>query len=188
MYIMYTPCTRKSLLNIGPISNRTVSIRLQSSRNCSTPTYCQSTTFGPLAFCVCPCFLRQKIKKDFASPQLRFLDAIFMRQVSGRCRHHRLLKTAHDFARLRTTTHNYAQWSIFIVLSIKLIFMVLGISHSRVLAQRLTGCCSASYHYDSTDRQCKQSDLVCRLLLRLSKLTPPLPLHVVLFYNIVWQI
>ena len=33
------------------------------------------------------CFLRQKIKKNFASPQLRFLDEIFMRQLSRRCRH-----------------------------------------------------------------------------------------------------
>ena len=49
------------------------------------------------------CFLRQKIKKNFASPQLRFLDVIFF---SRRCHHRRLLKTAHDFARLRTTKHN----------------------------------------------------------------------------------
>ena len=33
------------------------------------------------------CFLRQKIKKNFASPQLRFLDPIFMRQLSSMCRH-----------------------------------------------------------------------------------------------------
>ena len=52
------------------------------------------------------CFLRQTIKKNFALPQLRFLDAIFMRQFSRRCRHRRLIKTAHDFARLRTTKHN----------------------------------------------------------------------------------
>ena len=52
------------------------------------------------------CSLRQKIKNNFASSQLRFLDDIFMRQFSGRCRHRRLLKTAHDFTRLRTTTHN----------------------------------------------------------------------------------
>ena len=54
------------------------------------------------------CFLRQKIKKNFASPQLRFLDAIFMRQFSRRCRHRRLLKTAHDFARLRTMLDFYS--------------------------------------------------------------------------------
>ena len=44
----------------------------------------------------------------------------------------------HDLERLRTTMVN------FIVLSIKLVFMILGVSYSRVLAQRPTGCCSAS--------------------------------------------
>ena len=29
--------------------------------NCSTPTSCQSATFGPLAFCVFPVLLRQQI-------------------------------------------------------------------------------------------------------------------------------
>ena len=45
----------------------------------------------------------------------------------------------HDLERLRTTMVD------FIVLSIKLVFMVLGVSYSRVLAQRPTGCCSASF-------------------------------------------
>ena len=47
------------------------------------------------------------------------------------------------------TTHDYAQLSTmvdFIVLPIKLVVMVLGVSYSRVLAQRPTGCCSASYY------------------------------------------
>ena len=35
----------------------------------------------------------------------------------------------------------------FIVLSIQLVFSVLGVSYSRVLAQRPTGCCSASIQY-----------------------------------------
>ena len=74
--------------------------------NFTTPTCCLSATFGPLAFCVCPLFLRQKIKKNFPSPHLRYLDAIFMRRSSRRCRHRRLLRTAHDFARLRTTKNN----------------------------------------------------------------------------------
>ena len=52
------------------------------------------------------CFIRPKIKNKFATPQLRFLDAIFMRQFSRRCRHRRLLKTTHDYARLCTTKHN----------------------------------------------------------------------------------
>ena len=44
----------------------------------------------------------------------------------------------HDLERLRTTMVD------FIVLSIKLVFMVLDVSYSRVLAQRPTGYCSAS--------------------------------------------
>ena len=44
----------------------------------------------------------------------------------------------HDLERLRTTMVD------FIVVSIQLVFMVLGVSYSRVLAQRPTGCCSAS--------------------------------------------
>ena len=52
-----------------------------------------------------------------------------------------------NYTQLRATSHDYAQLSTvvaFIVLSIKLVFMVLGVSYSRVLAQRPTGCCSAS--------------------------------------------
>ena len=75
--------------------------------NFSTPSCCLSATFRPLAFCVCPLFYTTKNKKkNFATPQLGFLDAIFMRQFSRRCRHRRLLKTANDFARLRTTKRN----------------------------------------------------------------------------------
>ena len=100
--------------------------------NLSTLTYCQSATFGPLAFCVCPLFFTTKIIINFTT----FCYAVFT--LIARWRHHRLLKPAHD---------NPAQLSTmfdFIVLSIKLVFMVLGVSYSRVLAQRPTGCCSAS--------------------------------------------
>ena len=72
----------------------------------STPTYCQSATFGPLAFCVCSLFFTTLNQKEFRIATVAILDAIFMRQFSRRCRHRRLLKTAHDFARLRTTKHN----------------------------------------------------------------------------------
>ena len=44
-----------------------------------------------------------------------------------------------NYAQLRTTSHDYTQLSTmvdFIVLSIKLVFMVLGVSYSQVLAQR----------------------------------------------------
>ena len=44
----------------------------------------------------------------------------------------------HDLERLRTTMVD------FLVVSIKLVVMVLGVSYSRVLAQRPTGYCSAS--------------------------------------------
>ena len=72
------------------------------------------------------CFLRQKIKKNFASPQLRFLDAIFMREFHRRCRHRYTVvatltarcRNGKNYVQLRTTAptaHNYAncaQWSI----------------------------------------------------------------------------
>ena len=51
-----------------------------------------------------------------------------MRQFSRRCRHRRLLKSAHDIARLSIMVD-------FIVVSITLVFMVLGVSYSRVAAQ-----------------------------------------------------
>ena len=95
-------CPKKSVLKIGPISTRTVSIRHQSSREFF---YAYILPVRSL-FAFVLCFLRHKIKKNFASPQLRCLDAIFLWQFSRRCRHRRLLKTAHDFARLRTTKHN----------------------------------------------------------------------------------
>ena len=101
---------RKYVLTIGPISTRTVSIRLQSSR---TFFYADilpvrdlwNARFLRLSFVL----YDNKSKKNFASPQLRFLDEIFMHQFSGRCRHRRLLKlrtTSHDYARLRITKHN----------------------------------------------------------------------------------
>ena len=141
--LLYQPCTRTSVLQIGPISTRTVSIRLQSSRNIFYAYILPvrdlwTARFLHLSFVL----YDKKIKNNFASPQLRFLDAIFMRQFSGRCRNRRLLKTAHDHAQLRTTKHNGRFYSF-----INKVFMVLGGSYSRFLAQRPTGCCSASYYY-----------------------------------------
>ena len=69
------------------------------------------------------CFLQQKIAT--------FCYVVFW--LIARWRHRRLLKTAHNYAQLRTMVD-------FIVLSIKLVFMVLGVSYSR----GPTGCCSAS--------------------------------------------
>ena len=101
----------------------------------STPTYCQSVTFGPLAFCVCPLFFTTKNQKEFriaTVPIFRCdLYAAVFPQMSPP-------PPTKNCARLRTTTNDYAQLSTmvdFIVLSIKLVFMVLGVSYSRVAAQ-----------------------------------------------------
>ena len=71
--------------------------------------------------------------------------------------------------RLRTTAHDYAQLSTmvdFMVLSIKLVFMVLGVSYSRVLSQRLMGCCSASYYYVAKSVFCLPGNTwVCKTIL-----------------------
>ena len=78
---------------------------------------------------------------NFASPhvQLRFLDAIFIRQFSRRYRHRRLLKlrtTSHDYARLRTAKHNGRLYSFINKISFhgSGLFIFTG----------PTGCCSAS--------------------------------------------
>ena len=42
----------------------------------------------------------------------------FTLQLSYRCRHRRLLKTTHNWAQLRTTAHNYAQWSFYSFINI----------------------------------------------------------------------
>ena len=110
----------------------------------STPTCCLSATFGPLAFCVCPLFLRQTNQKEFSIATFAIFRCDLYAEVFPQMSPPPPTKNC---ARLRTTTHDYAQLRImvdFIVLSIKLVFMVLGVSYSRVLAQRPTGCCSAS--------------------------------------------
>ena len=103
--------------------------------NLSTYRYCQSATFGSLTFCVCSLFFTILNKKEFRIATVAMftpdLNAGVVPQMSP---------PAHDLERLRTTMVD------FIVLSIKLVFMVLGVSYSRVLAQRPTGCCSASMY------------------------------------------
>ena len=103
--------------------------------NFSTYRYCQSAPFGLLAFCVCALFFMILNKKEFRIATVEMftsdLNAGVVPQMSP---------PPHDLERLRTTMVD------FIVLSIKLVFMVLGVSYSRVLAQRPTGCCSASFH------------------------------------------
>ena len=92
--------------------------------NLSTPTYCQSATCGPLAVCVCPLFFTTKNKKEFRIAIVAIyrcdLYAAGFPQMSPPP------TTKKNCARLRTTI--YAQLSKmvdFIVLSIKLVFMVL---------------------------------------------------------------
>ena len=103
--------------------------------NCSTYRYCQSATFGPLAFCVCSLFFMILNQKEFriATSVAMFtsdLNAGVVPQMSP---------PPHDLERLRTTMVD------FIVLSIKLVFMVLGVSYSRVLAH-----CSVYINYAAT--------------------------------------
>ena len=91
----------------------------------STYRYCQSATFGPLPFCICSLFFTISNQKEFriATSVAMFtsdLNAGVVPQMSP---------PPHDLERLRTTMVD------FIVLSIKLVFMVLGVSYSRVLAQ-----------------------------------------------------
>ena len=92
--------------------------------NVSTYRYCQAATFGPLAFCVCSLFFTILNQKEFriATSVAMFksdLNAGVVPQMSP---------PPQDIERLRTTMVD------FIVLSITLVFMVLGVSYSRVLA------------------------------------------------------
>ena len=97
-----------------------------------TYRYSQTATFGPLPFCVCSLFFTILNQKEFriATSVAMFtsdLNAGVVPQMSP---------PPHDLERLRTTMVD------FIVLSIKLVFMFLGISYSRVLAQysRVLAC------------------------------------------------
>ena len=147
-------CPHKSVLKIGQISTRTVSIRHQSSRKLLYAYILPVRDLWTARFLgLYYVFYDKKSKKNRIATVAIFrcdLYAAVFPQMSlppatKNCP--RLRTTTHDYTRLRTTTHNYAQLSTmvdFIVLSIKLVFMVLGVSYSRVLAQPPTGCCSAS--------------------------------------------
>ena len=71
--------------------------------NFSTPTYCQSATFGPLAFCVCPLFFMTKNQKEFRIATVAIfrcdLYAAVFPQMSPP-------PPTKNCARLRTTKHN----------------------------------------------------------------------------------
>ena len=109
--------------------------------NFSTYRYCQSATFGPLAFCVCSLFFYDIKSKRILN---RHSCDVYIRSECGSCPAD--VATA---ARPRTATHDYGRFYSFInkivtLILINITHMVLGVSYSRVLAQRPTGCCSAS--------------------------------------------
>ena len=109
-----------SLFTTGRKSPLAFPILQRSPRNFSMYRYCQSATFGPLAFCVCSLFFTILNQKEFriATSVAMFtsdLNAGVVPQMSP---------PPHDLERLRTTMVD------FIVLSIKLVFMVLGVSYS----------------------------------------------------------
>ena len=101
--------------------------------NLSTYRYCQSATFGPLAF-LRLFFVFYDIKSKRISN--RHSCYVYIRSECGSCP-----------ADVATAARPGTAMVDFIVLSIKLVFMVLVVSYSQVLAQRPTGCCSASCYY-----------------------------------------
>ena len=90
--------------------------------NFSTYRYCQSATFGQLAFCVCSLFFTILNQKEF---RIDTSVAMFTSDLNAGVVP-QMSPPPHDLERLRTTMVD------FIVLSIKLVFMVLGVSYSRV--------------------------------------------------------
>ena len=143
--LLLQPCARISVLKIGPISTRTVSIRLQSPRKFFYAYILPVRDLWTARFLRLSFVFYHKNQKEFriaTVPIFRCdIYAAVVPQLSPP-------PPTKNCARLRTSTNDYAQLSTmvdFIVLSIKLVFMVLGVSYSRVLAQRPTGCCSASF-------------------------------------------
>ena len=121
------------LTNLSTKFDRFLAVRSQFDTghrvNLYAHTCCQSASFGPLFALYCPFFLTEKklTMSQFATDAL--FRCVLYAALSRRCRHRRLLKlrtAAHNFAHLRTMVN-------FIVLSIKLVFMVLCVSYSRVL-------------------------------------------------------
>ena len=90
-----------------------------------TYRYCQSATFGPLAFCVCSLFCTILNKKRISNHHISC--DVYIRSECGSCPD--VATATHDLEYSSTTMVG------FIVLSITFVFMVLGVSYSRVLAQ-----------------------------------------------------
>ena len=137
-------CPHKSVLKIGPISTRKVSIRHQSSRKFVYAYILPVRDLWTARFLRLSFVFTAKNQKEFriatvAMFRCNLFAAVFPLMSPPPPTKH--------YAQLRTTTHDYTQLSTmvdFIVLSIKL---VLGVSYSRFLAHRPTGCCSASIDY-----------------------------------------
>ena len=143
-------CQASVFTNLSSKFDRFLHVRSQFDTNhrvnLSTPTFLP-TYPRPLdrsLFEFVLCFLRQKIKKEFRIATVAIFRCDLYAAVSPQMSPPPPTKNC---ARLRTTSYDYPQLSTmvnFIVLSIKLVCMVLGISYSRVLAHRPTDCCSAS--------------------------------------------
>ena len=87
----------------------------------------------PLAFCVCSLFVYDNKSKIISN---RHSCDVYIRSECGSCPAD--VATA---ARHRTATHDYVRFYSVINKTITLVFMVLGVSYSRVLAQRPKGYC-----------------------------------------------
>ena len=102
--------------------------------NFSTYRYCQSATFGPLAFCVCSLFFYD-IKSKRISNRHISCD-VYIRSECGSCPADVATAT-----RPRTATQDHGRFYSFIN---TISFHGSRFSYSRVLAQRPTVYCSAS--------------------------------------------
>ena len=101
--LLQRPCPR----NLSSKFDENLAVRSQFDSdhrvNFYAPTCCLSATFVPPLFAFVRCFLRQKIIINFPT----FCDICYVVFVLiARWRHRRLLKTAHNYAQLRTTPHN----------------------------------------------------------------------------------
>ena len=101
LYYYIAALSPKSFLtNLSSKFDRFLTVRSQFDTNhrvnFSMPTYCQSATFGPLAFCVCPLFFTTKNQKEFRIATVAIFrgdlynnnnTAFILRHISGHCGH-----------------------------------------------------------------------------------------------------
>ena len=91
----------KSVLKIWRKSSRALPIRQRSSRQFICAYMLPIRDLCATAFCVCPLFFTTKNHHKF-----RHILRVVFALIATRWRHRRLLKTTHNCAQLRTTTHN----------------------------------------------------------------------------------